>query len=420
MKALSVYMGLEKVGRLECDDKGRFGFQYDPKWISKDNVPPLSLSLPLRKEVYDDESARPFFTNLLPESALREAVARKLGISPRNEFALLAALGGECAGAVSLLPPDTDPVADGDYRELSEDELHKIVRELPNRPFLAGEEGIRLSLAGAQDKLPVYMKGNRIFIPRGSFPSSHILKPNIKGIDGSVRNEVYCMALAAELGLQVPSVTVKTGLDELFVVDRYDRCQDESGNVYRLHQEDFCQASGLVAETKYETEGGPSFADCFKVLEQYSTSPALDRKKLLEWTVFNTLIHNADAHAKNISLLLLPDEIRLAPFYDLLCTKVYEGVSEKLAMKIGGENRPQWIQLRHWERFAEAVGIGSKLVIKTVSDLTGRINSAAREVADAQSRIWGDAPVVHKILRVIATQVRHVEQTLLQYPRSDI
>ena len=413
MKALLVYMGLEKVGRLECGDKGRFTFQYDLEWINRDNVPPLSLSLPLRKEVYDDESARPFFTNLLPESTLREAVARKLGISPRNEFALLEELGGECAGAVSLLPPDTDPAYDGDYREMSEEELHEIVRELPNRPFLAGEEGIRLSLAGAQEKLPVYVKGNKIFIPRGSFPSSHILKPNIKGIDGSVRNEIFCMSLADELGLQVPSVTLITGLDELYVIDRYDRYQDDSGIVHRLHQEDFCQALGLVAETKYETEGGPSLADCFKVLEQYSSSSALDRKKLLEWAVFNTLIHNADAHAKNISLLLLSEEIRLAPFYDLLCTKVYEGVSDKLAMKIGGENRPQWIQPRHWERFSEAVGISSKMVIKTVSELAGQINSAAQEVADAQSRTWGDAPVVDKILQVIERQVRHVEQTLV-------
>lgn len=413
MKALFVYMGLEKVGRLECDDKGRFTFQYDLEWINRANVPPLSLSLPLREEIYDDESARPFFTNLLPESALREAVARKLGISPRNEFALLAELGGECAGAVTLLPLDTDPAYDGDYRELSEAELHEIVKELPNRPFLAGEESIRLSLAGAQNKLPVYMKDNRIFIPRGSFPSSHILKPSIKGIDESVRNEVYCMALAAELKLQVPPVTVRAGLDELYVIDRYDRYQDDSGIVHRLHQEDFCQALGLVAETKYETEGGPSLADCFKVLEQYSTSSALDRKTLLEWTVFNTLIHNADAHAKNISLLLSPKEIRLAPFYDLLCTKVYEGVSDKLAMKIGGENRPQWILPRHWERFAEAVGISSKMVIKTVSELAGQINSAAQEVADAQNRTWGDAPVVDKILQVIEKQVRHVEQTLL-------
>jgi len=412
MRVLLVYMGMEKVGCLECDDKGRFTFQYDLGWISKDNTPPLSLSLPLREEVYDDESARPFFTNLLPESALREAVARKLGISPRNEFALLTELGGECAGAVSLLPPDIAPVDEGDYLELSDEELHEIVKELPNRPFLAGEEGIRLSLAGAQDKLPVYMKSHRIFIPRGSFPSSHILKPNIKGIDGSVRNEVYCMALAAELGLKIPPVTIKTGLDELYLINRYDRHEDESGHVHRLHQEDFCQAQGLVAETKYESEGGPSLADCFKVLERYSTSPALDRKNLLEWVVFNTLIHNADAHAKNISLLLLPDEIRLAPFYDLLCTKVYEGVSDKLAMKIGRENRPQWIQSRHWERFAEAVEIDSKLVFKTVRDLAGEINLVANKVADVQSETWGEAPVVRKIVQVIEMQVRHVDHTL--------
>lgn len=412
MKELVVFLGQDFVGRLECDENQRFKFQYNPEWIEKKDAPPLSLSIPLREAAYADEVARPFFTNLLPESALREAVARKLGISPRNEFALLEALGGECAGAVTLLPPGAGLEVGGEYKSLSEKELHKIIQELPNRPFLAGEEGIRLSLAGAQEKLPVYMEGDQVFLPKGSLASSYILKPNIKGIEGSVRNEAFCMALAARLGLQVPPSRVKLGLDELYVVERYDRRKDKGGKVHRLHQEDFCQALGLVSETKYEAEGGPSLADCFRVLENYSTSPALDRKRLLEWVVFNTLIHNADGHAKNLSLLLSPGEIRLAPFYDLLCTKVYEGVNERLAMKVGGENRPSWIQLRHWERFADAVGIGSKLVLKTAMEMAEKMNAAANEVADVQNNDWGYAPIINDILEVIQSQARRTVQAI--------
>ncbi|MCU0600325.1 MAG: type II toxin-antitoxin system HipA family toxin, partial [Desulfobacterales bacterium] len=342
MSRLSVFLCNEYVGVLSCDKQQRFSFQYDHKWIKKQNVPPLSLSLPFQEELYPDEKARPFFTNLLPESAVRESIARKLGISLRNEFALLEALGGECAGAVTLLPPGETPLERSEFRELSSDGFREIIHSLPKKPFLAGEEGIRLSLAGAQNKLPVYLKDTRVFLPLGSSPSSHIVKPNIEGIEESVRNETFCMTLAKRIGLTVPEVNIMKIPEEVYVVERYDRYYDEEGTVHRIHQEDFCQAIGLMAETKYENEGGPSLADCFSLIDRFSSNPALDRKSLLNWTVFNCFIHNADAHAKNLSLLLTPNEVRLAPFYDLMCTGVYEGVHERLAMKIGNENRPQW------------------------------------------------------------------------------
>jgi serine/threonine-protein kinase HipA len=170
------------VGLLSSDKLQRFSFQYDPEWLARRNVQPLSLSLPLREGVYSDEKARPFFTSLLPESTVRESVARKLGISPRNEFVLLEALGGECAGAITLLPQGVAPAKQSGYRALSSEQFRKIIRELPQKPFLAGEEDIRLSLAGAQNKLPVYLERQQVFLPRGSSPSSHIIKPNIAGV----------------------------------------------------------------------------------------------------------------------------------------------------------------------------------------------------------------------------------------------
>jgi serine/threonine-protein kinase HipA len=406
MSFLSVYLCNEYVGLLSCDKQGRFSFQYDPQWISRKDVPPLSVSLPLQEQPYLDEKARPFFTNLLPESFLREAVAKKLGISFRNDFGLLEALGGECAGAVTILPQNSRLEKIGEYRELSSDEFHALIRELPQRPLLAGEEGIRLSLAGAQNKLPIYLDGERVFLPTGASPSSHIVKTGIAGFEQSVHNEAFCMTLAEKVGLHVPRVRVLTIPEPIYVVDRYDRSRDENGTLCRLHQEDFCQALGITAENKYESEGGPSLADCFTVLDRFSTSPALDKKSLLEWVVFNYLIHNADAHAKNISLTLSTGEIRLAPFYDLMCTGVYEGLNKKFAMKIGKENRSQWIQPRHWERMAGEIGIGAKFVLKTLNEMTDRVRKAA-EVAGTKKRdIWKSSSIIERIIGVIKVQAK--------------
>ncbi len=409
MRTLSVYLCDDYAGILRCDGQQRFSFQYTPEWMTKTDVPPLSLSLPLQEAPYPDEKARPFFTNLLPESTVRDAVARKLGISARNEFGLLEALGGECAGAIILLPHgEVLEKKPGEYRELSDETFKEMLRDLHIKPFLAGESGIRLSLAGAQDKLPVYLANDRMFLPQGTSPSSHIIKPAIKGIRESIHNEAFCMALAKRIGLNVPNTYIMTIPDELYVIERYDRYRDEDQRMHRLHQEDFCQATGLMAETKYESEGGPSLADCFSVIARFSTNPALDRKALLGWISFNYIIHNADAHAKNLSLLLSSTEIRLAPFYDLMCTGVYEGINEKLAMKIGNENRPNWVQSRHWVRMAEAVGIRPKFALKTVKEMAEKIENAAPDLALKQQTFWGPAPIVKEIRKVITKQTRRV------------
>ena len=412
MSILSVFLGNEYTGTLTCDKHHLFSFHYAPEWITKRNVPPLSLSMPVREAAYDDEKARPFFTNLLPESAVREAVARKLGISPRNDFALLAALGGECAGAVTLLPQGSAPLDKYEYRELSDEQLQKIIQSLSINPLLAGEEHIRLSLAGAQEKLPVLKKNNQVYLPLESSPSSHIIKPKIPGFEDSVRNEVFCMKLAEHLGLSVPYTEIMTTPEVLYVVARFDRFYDGSGKLCRIHQEDFCQAAGLIAENKYEAEGGLSLGRCFSLIDRFSTHPALDRKKMLDWIIFNYLIHNADGHAKNLSLLLTAHEIRLAPFYDLMCTGVYEGINKKLAMKIGGENRPQWIQRRHWERLAEDIGIRAEFIMRTLHNMSAKIMQIAQNVAEEQEVKWGPASILIRIQKIISEQVKHTRSVI--------
>ncbi|HOF06230.1 MAG TPA: type II toxin-antitoxin system HipA family toxin [Syntrophales bacterium] len=397
---LDVYLHNQKVGRLWLDDKRRFVFQYDAAWIHAKGAFPLSVHLPLRAEIYPDDLSRPFFSNLLPEGEVKRAIARRLGISESNDFAMLHSIGGECAGAVSVLPAGVAPAVKPGYRELNEEGLHRIIMDLPRRPLLAGEEGMRLSLAGAQNKLPVYMEDDRIFIASGNAPSSHILKPPIRDLEDTVGNEAFCMMLAQRLGLSVPASTVRRGLDRIFIVTRYDRSRNTDGLVVRLHQEDFCQALGFLPDQKYESEGGPSLQQCFTLLQEQSIRPAADRMALLRWTVFNFLIGNADAHAKNLAMIFTDRGPRLAPFYDLICTQVYPDLAEKLAMRIGGENRPSWIQRRHWERFGDSVAIKSILVLKILRDMSAALMPTAQTLSIDFTNSYGPCAIIEKILTV--------------------
>jgi len=273
-QGLAVYLRDQKIGRLWLDERRRFVFQYDEEWIRQKGAVPLSLHLPLRAESYPDDLSRSFFSNLLPEAEIKRVIAQRLQISESNDFAMLNSIGGECAGAVSLLPSGVTPTVKPGYRELNEEELHKIIIDLPRRPLMAGVEGMRLSLAGAQNKLPVYMEGNHIFIASGNAPSSHILKPPIRDLEDTVGNEAFCMMLAQSMRLSVPPVTIHRGLDLLFIITRYDRSRDKNGRLVRLHQEDFCQALGYLPDQKYETEGGPSLQQCFALLQEKSIRPA--------------------------------------------------------------------------------------------------------------------------------------------------
>lgn len=375
---LLVRIDEDVVGRLWLDDKKRFCFQYDKEWLERSRVP-LSLSLPLRVDPYSDDESHPFFANLLPEEKIRAVIARNLGVSLNNDYGLLERIGGDCAGAVSLYPETGEPKREpGTYRELSLDELNTIISELPLRPLLAGEKGIRLSLAGAQKKLPIFYDEQNFHLGYGTAASNYIIKPAIENQDATVENEAFCMALAREVGLEVPrSFIHQHGDTRVFVVKRFDRTVTSVGTK-RLHQEDFCQALHIPPEYKYESEGGPSLAACFNLVRQRSIRSGKDVLSLLNWVMFNYLTGNSDAHGKNISLLLLPEGPMLAPFYDLLSTRIYAhyGLAEGLAMKIGGEADPRAIQKKHWEQFAEEVGIKPRLVLTRVLDTARKIQAA--------------------------------------------
>jgi serine/threonine-protein kinase HipA len=390
-RTLDVYLHDDLVGHLVQDDGGQMLFDYTEDWLNKAGAGPLSQSLPLRKEVFKGKECRAFFAGILPEESKREIIARNLGISARNDYAMLEQIGGECAGAVTFIPAGSAlPERNYGYRKLSEQELAGILRELPRRPLLAGDAGIRLSLAGAQDKVAVRIEDGEVSVPLGGAPSTHILKPAVERFDGVVFNEALCMKLAAASGLPAAAAETRTvdGVDFL-LVERYDRYHrpvpDGEPVLERLHQEDFCQAQGIVSEFKYQKEGGPSLKQCFALLREVSSAPVIDLARLLDAVIFNYLVGNNDAHGKNFSLLYKSQEngsreISLSPLYDIVSTVYYPDLSRDMAMKLGREYSSEKIMPRDFEQLAEEAGLGKAQVKRRVPELAATVNEALGKI----------------------------------------
>jgi len=403
---LDVYVSTDYVGKLHLNDDRRFVFKYASDWVADRDSQPLSLSLPVRASPYYGVRAQSFFANLLPEAGVRHLIMKSLGLSEKNDFALLEAIGGECAGAVSLFPEGVTPPVLSDYKKLDDDALNRLIADLPTQPMMAGEQGIRLSLAGAQNKLPVFYDGYDVSIPRGIAASSHILKPPMQHFPDTVENEYFCMQLAEKINLNVPETLLLHKAAPLYLITRYDRTLDEHGRLVRLPQEDFCQAMSIPPDSKYEKEGGPSLKACFELVRNHSIQPAKDLSELLDWVIFNVLIGNADAHGKNVSLMLTPVGPKLAPFYDLMSTAIYPNLAQKMAMKIGGEDRPDWIIARRWEQFSEDTGIKFKLVRKKCLEKANALSTISVELAAEFHQQHGENEQINKIVALIEQRKR--------------
>ncbi|HKE25904.1 MAG TPA: type II toxin-antitoxin system HipA family toxin [Bryobacteraceae bacterium] len=417
-RTLDVYLHADLVGHLTQDDDGDMSFQYLESWLQKAGAVPLSHSLPLGPERFRRKECRGFFAGILPEESKREMIARNLGISARNDYAMLEAIGGECAGAVTFLPHG-EPMPDRQYgyRNLSDEELAAILKELPRRPLLAGEEGIRLSLAGAQDKVPVRVEERAISLPLGGAPSTHILKPNVERFEGVVFNEALCMLLAAAADLPAAAIeTREVGGISYLLVERYDRhhrpLPDRAPVVERLHQEDFCQALGIVSEQKYQKEGGPSLKQCFALVREVSSAPVIDLAQLLDNIIFNYIVGNNDAHGKNFSLVYRPAgagelEIRLSPLYDVVSTIYYPELSRDMAMRIGEQYSSEKVSLPDFEKLADDAKLGKPLVRTRLTETTERVVAALPNV-----------PVTSPVAERVADLIRHrAERALKDFRR---
>lgn len=395
VRALVAWWGRRVAGVLSLDRHGAMRFVYDDAWLADHAMPALSLSLPKRSRSYSSARCAPFFEGLLPEGAERDAVAGALGVSPENVFGILAGVGGEVAGAVSLWPEGQQPPGAAAEplaaQPLSEAALADLLDAIKTHALLAnGEEGLRMSLAGAQSKLPVVVAGGEIALPVAGGPTTHILKPANERFPAMTENEAFAMRLARRIGLSAAPVEPRVAHGSTFLlVERYDRARVPSGGVRRLHQEDFCQALGFVSRRKYAADGGPGFAECFELVRDACTRPDEDADRLLDAAVLQVLVGNADAHGKNYSLVRrgpgFGDEVELAPFYDVLCTAAYPGLSPRLAMKIGGRTTLEELRPADWDRFARRCGLDPSIVRRRVAELSKlaaqRCDGVAQELA---------------------------------------
>lgn len=415
-RTLDIWWDGRLVGQLTQDKHGELGFAYALEWLSDEAAQPLSASLPKRAEPFTRRECRPFFGGLLPEESQRDAAAQALGVSRANDFALLDRLGGDVAGALQLLPPGEGPATlapDQKPTRLDDAGLVRVLDALPVRPLLAGEEGLRLSLAGAQSKVPVVLVDGAVALPAPGQPTTHILKPPLSRFAATTENEAFVMRLAAVIGLDVAPVEARIVQDRTFLlVQRYDRAIGDDGFVRRIHQEDFCQALGVPPETKYASEGGPTFKDCFALLRRVAARPAVDVLKLLDAVIFNVMAGNADAHGKNFSILYDAEGPRLAPLYDLLATVAYPDLSPKFAMKIGKRATLAELDAKGWAAFAADAGIGLPLIRRRVAEISGSVREKATAVAEELSRPALDRTAIEQFAKLIRDRAEHCASTV--------
>jgi serine/threonine-protein kinase HipA len=426
-RLLDVYLHDDFVGALTQDESGELEFTYDQTYLKEADFG-ISLSLPVEKELsrtfsnvtYKGKNVKAFFSGLLPDETVRERLAGVLGISEKNAFALLEVIGGDCAGALALYPQGQKPAgASRDIEILTDARIGEVLELIKRRPMLGGDDGYRLSLPGAQDKLAVGYKDGEIHLIKGGGPTTHILKPPIADIEDSTHNELFCMRLAKRMGIDVPEATLFYVDDTpLYLIERYDRTSGSDGRVARIHQEDFCQALGIAPELKYQREGGPDIAACRDVLAQHAARPAADHIKLINIVIFNYLIGNADAHAKNLSLLYKENKPELAPAYDLLCTAVYPDLAKKMAMKIGGKYNPYDVYRRHFYRLVPDTKAGQSAMRGQIQAMTGQIVDKALTLRDELQEEFSPSRIFEGIIQIIEDRSKRLNEDDGAAPRS--
>ena len=394
MSALFVSANGTPVGTLAVED-GLWKFAYASAWTAYALSPHLPIAA---REFQDSANSRPvewFFENLLPEGRLRDLIAFRERIDARDTWALLVRHGQDTAGALSLTADGLDNARGEILVSLSPEELQEKIEasRARNLPLLAAWEEIRMSLAGAQEKLALRIDANgALFLPEGSAASTHIVKPENASADFPYcpANEFFCMRLAHELKLPVATVGLLHLPEPLYVVERFDRerCETSTekgaGRSYqRLHQIDLCQALGVAPARKYESEGGLGLHHLFAILRgTFIDRPVVAANAVVQWIAFNYLTGNLDAHAKNIAFLMRGEKAVVAPFYDLLCVEAYLP-RQTMSMAIAGENKPGWVEGPHWDAMAIEAGVAPRLVRSVMSRMSTNL-------PEAISRVIGD------------------------------
>lgn len=397
------------VARLTFENEWRL--DYDPSWEERRSAFPVSLTMPLRSGPIAADRLLPWLANLLPETHLAE-IGQRLKVSPQDIVGLLGHIGRDTAGALSIGAPrkagiHLQPVPDAEA-------LERILDELPTKPFLVGERGVSMSLAGVQEKLPVFVdEDGAISIPVDGTPSTHILKPDTKRLAGSVENEAFCLALARACELDVAEATIGTaGKRRYLLVKRYDRFTDSQGEIRRLHQEDLCQLTGHFPSQKYERSSTGRGVTLKRMSNAVSdlVSPSA-RLTLLDAVIFNVLICNSDSHAKNYSVLIgAGGSVKMASLYDLMCAAVYRQVDQSLPQGVAGRFNAPDLRRADWQALADELGLSGASTLRRLEKLAERVSAACDDVALQVVAFAGDpARVLEKIIHSIRKRCRRMQ-----------
>lgn len=384
------------VGHLLKAPGGTIEFRYDESWLERDGAFPVSLSLPLREDAYKGAPVAAVFENLLPDAAkLRQRVAEKVGAEGTDAYSLLSRIGRDCVGALQFIPEDDAhafSASDIDGEPVSETEIERLLGNLTQSPLgLDRDEDFRISVAGAQEKTALLWHQGKWWKPRGTTPTTHILKPQIgtlpNGIDlsNSVENEFYCLKLMEAFGLPASAAEIRTfGQTVALVLERFDRRWTKDGRLLRLPQEDCCQALSVPPTRKYQSDGGPGMVEILNLLKA-SDTPADDQQKFLKSQILFWLIGATDGHAKNFSIFLGPrGQFTLTPLYDVLTAqpslddRQIEKKQMRLAMSAGDGRHYvlDRIKGRHFLQTAKRAGLPRTLASDALHEVGEQAETA--------------------------------------------
>lgn len=374
MKSLYVFYEDKRVGVFSRNDNLVSSFCYDKQWLMSDASFPLSLAMPLVEATFDNKTTLSFFENLLPEGDVRDVLEKDHHIHGAHEF--LELFGQDCAGAV-IISTDKNYRYNPDHSDMKKLDISEIYEAISRQKsiveIISHKHPGYLSTAGAQDKFAAIYDNGDIYLPKHGAPTTHIIKTPIlrHGIKESVYNEFYCMQLAGAVGLNVASCDILDGQYPIFITKRYDRCLDEHNVLHRLHQQDFCQAHGIVSDEKYEYKGGPSIKNNYDLILNHvtPTKRVLALQQFFDWICFNLMIGNNDSHSKNLSLLMVNNKIELAPFYDLLCTALYKSLHHDFSFKIGDRFHVAKIGLNQFNMLEDQLGIKRGALTQRMRDI---------------------------------------------------
>lgn len=424
---LIVLLAGERCGILRRIRGGIAEFTYEENW----DTFPLSLSMPIAGQTLRGETVSNYFWGLLSDNVdILKGWARNAQTSHNNLFGLLAEVGEDCAGAVQVLTAEKlkniNRRKSSKVKWIDTPEIAERLREL-NKDQAAwrrkSDQG-RLSLAGALPKTAYFKQGDRWGVPNGEIPTTHIFKPEMKGLDGQLIDEHICLQLARHLGLPAANSEIMQFEDQrAIVIERYDRYPKQNGEIERIHQEDMCQALGVHPDYKYQNPqggkiNGPSVEDIVKLLRSASSDPIRDVHTFIKAQLFNWLIGGTDAHAKNYSLIILPHgQIGLAPLYDINSTLPLLGLDRRaisLAMKVGKNYALHRITGRDWARLGNDCGVKFSTIENWMSTYREAILPALLQISEDVRKTGNDHPIINDMLDLLTTHLDACDKQFAQ------